>query len=147
MASLFPESIPFEEQQITEQESERSKKTWAFDFEKGDFVRTPDGKTPFIEGIDAYKQWVMFILSTPRYRHLAYPRDYGHEFDDLIYRNLPREANESELKRIITETLMVNPQTKEVGDFSFSWEGDTVGYQFTVRTIWGEEQLEGRLIA
>jgi hypothetical protein len=138
---LFPSAEVVDNEELTVVEEEISKKTWAFDFQKGEFVLSPDGKVKKCDRIEAYRQWCYKALATPRFRHLAYSTDYGHEFDDLIRRNLTREANESEIQRIVTETLMVNPHTVSVEDFSFRWEEDTCYYSCTAYTDFGEDTL------
>lgn len=149
MPELFPtqELEPTQETAAEETTANllQTGKTWLFDFETGDFVRTPDGRVKQVDGLEVYIQWARKSLATPRYKHLAYTRDYGQEFEDLIGRGLTKQAIESEIQRIVTETLMVNPQTVEVGQFSFEWQEDAVFYTCSVMTVFGEAQLEGRI--
>lgn len=149
MPELFPTQEPGLTQETTEEETAanllQTGKTWLFDYETGDFVRTPDGRVKRVEGLEAYIQWARKTLATPRYKHLAYSGQYGQEFEDLIGRDLTKQAVESEIQRIVTETLMVNPQTVEVGQFSFEWQEDALFYTCSVLTVFGEAQLEGRI--
>lgn len=44
---------------------------------------------------------------------------------------------DSEIKRYITETLMVNPYLQELSDFQFEHEKDIVTVKFLVTTVYG----------
>ena len=113
-------------------------RSWMFDFDAGDFVLTPTGKVAESEGVDAWLEWCKKVIRTERYKYLIYSRNYGQEFEDLISRHLPRAANESEIIRIVTETLMVDPRTASVGNFTFRWEGDQCFFTCTVTNVRGQ---------
>jgi len=140
MNNIFPLGS-LVDQEVLPQESaneEVYKKEYAFDFEKGEFVQTPTKKNRFNDELEAYRTWSLKALLTPRYKHLGYSRGYGQEFEDLIRRSLTRAANESEIKRIITETLMVDTRTREVIEFQFNWEDDAVFCEFVAVTTRGD---------
>ena len=113
-------------------------RSWRYDFEKGDFVLTPTGKVATSTDTDAWLEWCQKAIRTERYKYLVYSRNYGQEFEDLIARHLPRAANESEIIRIVTETLMVDPRTASVGNFTFRWEGDQCYFTCTVTNVRGQ---------
>jgi hypothetical protein len=126
MPNLFPTeqvtAVPeLPEDQISQVKFGRS---WRFDFDTGDFVLTPAGSVQETVGVDAWLEWCKKALMTARYRYLVYGRNYGQEFDELISRHLSRAGNESEIKRIVTECLMVDPRTAAVENFTFQWEND-----------------------
>ncbi|MEW6540562.1 MAG: DUF2634 domain-containing protein [Bacillota bacterium] len=113
-------------------------RSWRFDFDAGDFMLTPTGTVALADELHAYLEWCNKALLTPRHRHLIYGRNYGQEFEDLIRRNLTRAGNESEIKRMVTEALKVNPRTASVENFRFAWDGDAVYFTFDVTTARGE---------
>ncbi|SFH21051.1 Protein of unknown function [Desulfotomaculum arcticum] len=141
MPNLFPTEAIASSQEITEQSTGQVKfpRSWRFDFEKGDFVQTTTGKVATADDIQAYVEWCYKALLTSRYRHLIYSRSYGQEFEDLIRRNLTRAGNESEIKRIATETLMVDPRTADIINFKFVWESGTVYVTFDAITVRGDK--------
>ena len=47
------------------------------------------------------------------------------------------EIIDSEIKRYIIETLMVNPYIQELSDFSFGHESSMVAVDYIVTTIYG----------
>ncbi|HCQ6205734.1 TPA: DUF2634 domain-containing protein, partial [Clostridioides difficile] len=51
--------------------------------------------------------------------------------------NLSKNAKELEISRLIKETILVHPYTKEVGEFNFNWLENSrlVEYEFDVLTI------------
>lgn len=145
MANLFPENIennwkegPPEETTETQISFGRS---WQFDFKSGDFVMTPTRKVAAADEKAAWVMWCQKAIRTPRYRHLIYSRDHGEEFDDLIGRGYSRAFIESEIQRIVTETLMVDPRTADVDDFSFNWGGDACYFTCQITNVRDEEAL------
>lgn len=145
MPNLFPigEDIQAQVKTTDTFSNVRFGKSWRFDFEKGEFVLTPTGKVAETSDVEAWLEWCRKALITARYRYPIYSRDYGHEFDDLISRHLNKEGNESEIKRIVRETLMVDPRTASVDNFNFRWEGDTVYFTCEVTNVRGESRTVG----
>lgn len=138
MANLFPENMDFDITQITETESENVdgfKKTYAFDFEKGEFVRGPDGKVLILYRIEAYKQWCQKTLYTKRFKHLAYSNIFGQEYYTLIGQDISKPAVELEVERMTREALMIHPYTRSVENFSFEWDKNKERLYFTFDVI------------
>lgn len=151
MPNLFPEEfmnqINEQTQEQEVQEQVQFGRSWKFDFEKGDFVQDASGKLVEAEPFEAWVDWCNKALRTTRYKHLIYSADYGQEFEDLLRRHLTREANESEIKRMVTECLMVNPYTDRVENFKFQWTGDEVRFTFDIYNILGEgTTLDGSVV-
>lgn len=113
-------------------------RSWKFDFDAGEFVMSPTGKVQETEDVDAWLEWCRKALMTQRYRYPIYSRNYGQEFEELIGRGLTREAIESEIKRMTTECLMVDPRTASVQNFTFHWEGDQCFFTCEVSNVRGE---------
>lgn len=147
MPNLFPEEkIPIEEANPQETIDEIPiGRSWRFDFQTGDFSQSPSGSARSIDGIELYKQWAYKVLATPRYKHLSYSRSYGQELEELIGSGLSKQAIESEVRRMVTETLMVIPQTITVNQFVFEWKEDALYYSCEVSTTFGEDRIEQRL--
>lgn len=143
MANLFPEGTSFE---ITDYRKNRNndvsnfKKTYAYDFEKGDFIRGPDGKVLLVDRLEAYVQWCNKVLITKRYKHLSYTSKYGQEYYMLIGKNLSKSAIELEVSRMTREALKVHPYTKSVSNFKFEWNTnkETLDFQFKITTVLDE---------
>ena len=140
MPNLYPTQSVTATPELPETKSTQVKfgKSWRFDFDKGDFVRTPTGKVAETTGLGAYIEWCKKALLTPRYRYLIYSRNYGNEFDDLTSRGLSREAIESEIKRMATEALMLDPRTATVENFVFEWQEDAVYFTCNITTAQGD---------
>ncbi|EGT3757677.1 TPA: DUF2634 domain-containing protein [Clostridioides difficile] len=138
MPNLFPQSETFETVELKNNEDELELKgSFLFDFEKGEFVKNADGTLKRCNKVEAYKQWCQKAILTPRYKRSAYSSIYGSEIKDLIASNLSQNAKELEITRLIKETILVHPYTKEVGEFSFNWLENSrlVEYEFDVLTI------------
>lgn len=140
MNNIFPLGSLVEQEEFIQESADKEiyKKEYAFDFEKGEFIQTSAKKNRLDDELEAYRTWALKALSTSRYKHLGYSRNYGQEFEDLIRRNLTRTANESEIKRMITEALMVDARTREVTEFQFTWQDDAVVCEFVAVTTRGD---------
>ena len=75
--------------------------------------------------------------------YLAYSWGYGIELKPFIGKVMSVQERYSELKRAITECLMVNPYIKSIDSFSFSAEkhGETVHLTIQLTTIYGEMSI------
>ncbi|HGM1477091.1 DUF2634 domain-containing protein [Clostridioides difficile] len=139
MPNLFPQNETFETVELkNNNENELDLKgSFLFDFEKGEFVKNADGTLKKCDKVQAYKQWCQKAILTPRYKRSAYSSVYGSEIKELIASNLSKNAKELEISRLIKETILVHPYTKEVGEFNFNWLENSrlVEYEFDVLTI------------
>ena len=75
---------------------------------------------------------------------LVYSWQYGIELNPFIGKVMGVEERYSELKRVITECLMVNPYIKSIDSYSFVPEnrGELVHVRITLTTIYGEVTLD-----
>lgn len=94
----------------------------------------------FIDGIEALKQAIALILNTERYEYLIYSWNYGSELNGLI--GTDKDIAESELKRRIKEALLQDDRIKNVDNFIFEYEKDSVLVKFTVFSIYGYFESE-----
>ena len=147
MANLFPDDVSVITADPIEETVEiKFGRSYAFDFAKGDFKVSPSGKVIETEGFDAWVEWCMKAMQTARYRYLIYSRLHGQEFDDLIQRHLTRGGNESEIQRITTETLMRDPRTASVDNFTFNWKDDAVYFECDITSVLGENARVGNTV-
>ncbi|MEK4236471.1 DUF2634 domain-containing protein [Paenibacillus sp. FSL H7-0714] len=147
MANLFPDDIGWSSSDSgTSTDSEvKFGRSWRFDYEAGDFIMTPTRKVAAAGEKEAWVQWCRKALLTPRYRYVIYSRNHGQEFDDLIGRGYSKAVQESEIQRIVTETLMVDPRTASVSNFAFTWVDDTCSFSCTITNVREEsETIDGR---
>lgn len=103
-------------------------KTYKMQIEDERVVSTTDGLT-------AMEQAIYKILNTERYRYVIYSWNYGIELDDLFGQPLPYVY--PELKRRITEALLVDDRISKVDNFTFSHKRGEVSTTFDVTTVEG----------
>lgn len=101
----------------------------------------PVGRVNLGNELDAYRLWVMKCLLTERYKYLAYDTDFGVGLNEILESDDDRDIVESEVEREITEALEVDERTASVEDFSFSWQGDELRVEFTVESVYGDEEM------
>lgn len=137
MPDLFPSDVNYSDdplENISDSDTEY-KGSYKFDFDKGEFVKNPDGTIKKCNDIEAYKQWCQLAMLTPR-GLLGYSDLFGHELNTLAGTQYSKGAVELEVKRMTIEALMVHPRTKDVINFSFSWQNSgELYYQYTVVTV------------
>lgn len=93
-----------------------------------------------VEGLEAVKQAIYFILNTERYEHLIYSWEYGVEFADLIGRSYTIVI--PEIERRITEALTQDDRISGVSDFEFEKIKTGLHVTFKVATKFGVVESE-----
>ncbi|GIO67841.1 DUF2634 domain-containing protein [Paenibacillus cookii] len=148
MANLFPETEDMVWEDATELETYEGSgavfgRSWKFDFDAGEFVMSPTRKMALADEKEAWVLWCEKAIRTPRYRHLIYSRDYGSELEELIGSG-NRAIQESEIRRMVSETLLADARTQNVDQFVFEWEGESCRFACRITNIRDEEAvLEG----
>jgi len=93
-----------------------------------------------VDGHEAVRQAAWLILHTERYLHLIYSFDYGTELaglggsrDNFLF---------PEIKRRVTEALLVDDRIRGTSEFTFSRVRTRVEVGFVVHTVYGEMEME-----
>ena len=79
---------------------------------------------PDRDGLDAIRQAVFLILSTPRYEYAIYNFQYGCETESLL--GLSAELAQSEIKRSVKEAVLTDDRIKSVQNFVFKQENSNL---------------------
>ncbi|GIP29648.1 hypothetical protein J23TS9_47780 [Paenibacillus sp. J23TS9] len=151
MANLFPETVDMVWTDVTEPEALEKNgaifgRSWRFDFEAGEFVMSPTRKMTVGGDKDAWVIWCEKAIRTPRYRYVIYSRDYGSELEGLIGSS-SRALQESEVRRMVTETLLSDARTQSVDQFAFDWEGEACRFSCRITNVHDEmETIESVVI-
>lgn len=119
-------------------------KEMAYDFEKNCLLRR-NGRTYLVEKDEALKIWIWKALKTKRYIWPSYSRTYGTEIDKVQGTCRDRSIQESEIRRHITETLMVCPYIQQLTDFAYEHKGAKTEVSFTVISIYGRITYESEV--
>lgn len=107
--------------------------------------RIKDGKVVgFCDGKEALEQTIYFILSTERYKYLIYSKSYGSELENIP--NTDKDILESEIKRRINEALIQDDRIENTDNYIFNYSKDSALVKFTVFTIYGDIEIEKRVI-
>ncbi len=95
----------------------------------------------FTDETEAMKQAIFKILQTERFSFLIYSWNYGIELNSIVGKSYP--VFSSEIKRVITEALMVDSRITYVTDFQVEQiDKRTSRVSFTAETIFGEIPIE-----
>lgn len=115
-------------------------KMYAWDFSKDQFTRDGNGHRILLTGNDALKVWIYKVCRTERYVWLAYSRRYGIEIYPFINKVMSVGERKSELKRMITEALMVNPYIKSLDSIELVEDkhGEDMTVEISLTTIYGQ---------
>lgn len=112
---------------------------WILDEETGQL------KPPEIS-IQSIAQVVKFSLSTERNMYPAIGHNFGIELEDLIGQD--RAYVTAQLKKRITEAVMVDDRITGIGSFSFSSQrgSDSLSVDFVVETVLGKVNMTTEII-
>ncbi|MBO6204000.1 MAG: DUF2634 domain-containing protein [Selenomonas sp.] len=118
-------------------------KEYAWNFETDKFVYDNNGNHVIVEKNEALKVWIYKALKTERFDYMAYSWQYGIELKPFIGKVMSVQERFSELKRVITECLMVNPYIVSIDSFSFDEEkhGELVKLSISLTSIYGEVNI------
>lgn len=113
-------------------------KEYAYDF-ANNCLLLKDGQTYLVEGNEALRIWIFKALATERFRYTAYDAAFGSEIDSLPGLVLNQAILQAEIKRFITEALMVNPYIVKLDNFKFERSLSGLKVDFEAETIYGVE--------
>ena len=116
---------------------------YAWDFERDCFLYDVNGRHILLTGNPALEVWIYKALKTERFEHLAYSWQYGIELKPFIGKVMGVQERYSELQRVITECLMVNPYIRSIDSFSITPENraELVRVHITLTTVYGEVEI------
>ncbi|SNR86151.1 Protein of unknown function [Anaerovirgula multivorans] len=109
-------------------------KSFLWDFKMGDFVLR-DGKLVEVEGLDYIKIWIEKAIRTEA--NTSFYTNYGSEHHSMIGTVFDRDYVQSELERMVKETLLKNEAITGVSNFDFELDGELLTMNFDVSTIYG----------
>ena len=144
MSSIFPFTIENDDLNLAAEEQLPVFKELAYDYENNRLLRK-GGKPYLIEKDEALKVWIYKALKAKRFVWPAYTHGYGNELHKVIGLSNDPDVIDSEIKRYITEALMVNPYIQELSDFTFSHNGSVVEAEYVVTTIYWRFNYESEV--
>ena len=116
---------------------------YAWDFERDCFLYDVNGRHILLSGNSALEVWIYKALKTERFEYLAYSWQYGIELKPFIGKVMGVQERYSELRRVITECLMVNPYIRSIDSFSITPENraELIRVHITLTTVYGEVEI------
>ena len=116
---------------------------YAWDFARDCFLYEVNGRHILLSGNPALEVWIYKALKTERFEYLAYSWQYGIELKPFIGKVMGVQERYSELRRVITECLMVNPYIRSIDSFSITPENraELVRVGITLTTVYGEVEI------
>ena len=116
---------------------------YAWDFERDCFLYDVNGRHLLLSGNPALEVWIYKALKTERFEYLAYSWQYGIELKPFIGKVMGVQERYSELQRVITECLMVNPYIRSIDSFSITPENraELIRVHITLTTVYGEVEI------
>ena len=115
-------------------------KEYAWDFEQDRFVYDDSGNHILLVGNAALKVWCYKALRTERFMYLAYTKRFGIELYPFMAKIMSVLQRKSELRRMVTEALMVNPYISSIDSITFEEQNrnEDMEIQIVLTTIYGE---------
>lgn len=142
MASILPQITQLEFDTTQQTTIVPRGKTYLYDFDKGQFA-LDSGKFILIDGKQALEQWIRFIFMTPIDTYEIYEgTDYGTELFDLMGKTMYYNYKKSEVRRIVTETLLKHEDINGVTSMNITMEDNNVYVELVLDTVYGTSQQE-----
>lgn len=140
--SVLPASSGYDYQEVAQSREPKPLEDfceYAYDFEKNE-LKTRDGKHYYVYGNEAMKIWIYKAMITARFRYTAYSGRFGTEVYSLIGEVVSDKLKREEIKRYITESIMVHPHIRAITDMKL----ERVGAGIEV-TVWVKTAFEGEV--
>ena len=115
--TLLPDSVG------EQAEAAAGSRTWKLDIDGGRLLYE-------IDGTEALKQAVQVMLSVPRYEHLIFSDEFGHELSGLVGKDPDYIA--AAAPALVEEALMTDERIRGVEDLTLETDGDEAHIRFTV---------------
>lgn len=131
--SIFPENF-LEDDITTLNDNFEQQQSYAIDFDTMTYKKDSSGNIILLDKFESYLQWCQLAVMTERNNYIAYDERFG--IDSLIGSS-DRKLIESELKRIISDALLVHPLTQNIDDFIFTWKNDVVYCEYRIISTLG----------
>ena len=114
-------------------------KQYAYDFEKNEFLLDGDGNMILLEGNEALAVWLVKMLKTARFTHLAYSSQYGCQIYEWIGTVTKNQFAISEMRRLLVEAIMIQPRIKAIKSIEFNHErhGNELEIKIELETVYG----------
>lgn len=105
------------------------------------------GQPVMVERAEAVAVWAWNALHTERWRWVLFTRDYGNEIDSLIGQTWSDDYKRAEVRRYITECLLVSPYIKRLEHMDISFHDGKLTAVFDLISIYGMVKMEvGNLV-
>lgn len=111
---------------------------YAYDFEKNE-LKTRDGKHYYVFGNEAMKIWIYKAMITSRFRFSAYTERFGTEVFDLVGEVISNKLKQEEIKRYITEAIMVHPHMRAITNMVLEQHSSGIKVTVSCRTAFEGE--------
>jgi hypothetical protein len=111
----------------------------SFDWSLLRFRMDGGGDPIIVSGQEALLEDIVKVLLTPRFRYAIYSPDYGADWEDLIGDPYPLVV--TQIPRVVTEALMLDPRILSVSNFAVGWVPgvqDGVKISFLIRDFNGD---------
>ena len=115
--------------------------TWAYDYKTNALIYR-DGKPLMVEGNEALKQWIYWSFVNERYLYDVNSDQYGTQIYETVGYPFSNSAKQEEVKRYITETLMICPYIKAIEAIEMELIDDKPKIDVRVSSIYDEGWVE-----
>ena len=137
-----PETLEVISSEITKNDELPIMRTWAYDYDNNTFLYDNAGKPLIVERNEALKQWIYWALINERYMHEVNSNQYGTQIYETIGFPFSNGAKQEEVKRFITETLMVCPYIKAIENIAMAIIRGRLMISIKVSSIYEEGWVE-----
>ena len=114
---------------------------YAYDFEQNELI-LENGLPVYVYGNEALKVWLFKAILTERFKYGAYSDQFGCDLWPLMGEVIDSDVKKSEIKRYITEAVMVNPYLKSIENIDVEVDGSRAVVNVLANSIYEDEVIE-----
>lgn len=139
--AIIPNSMNYTNEEIIKDEGINNNEyyEYAYDFKNNEFLLDETGKHYYVYGNEAIKIWIYKTMLTSRFKYSAYTDNFGTEVFDLVGEVISSKFKKEEIKRYITEAVMVNPFIISITKIDIKQEKDNAEVTVYYTTTFNNE--------
>lgn len=142
--AILPESMNYESIDLVPDEvlEDYDFYEYAYDFENNELLTDSQGKHYFVYGNEAMKIWIYKCMLTSRFKYSAYSDRFGTEVFELVGEVISTKLKKEEIKRYITEAVMVHPFMVSISKIDITQKRENVEVVVYYTTVFSDKVVK-----
>jgi len=142
--AILPNSMSYENLEVVPDEvlEDYDFFEYAYDFENNELLTDSQNKHYYVYGNEAMKIWIYKCMLTSRFKYTAYSDRFGTEVFELVGEVISSKLKKEEIKRYITEAIMVHPFMVSITKIDIEQKRENVTVVVYYTTVFSDEVVK-----